>query len=101
MLADAVALLPDLQTALARTAAIARRAGGPCPFAFVAGGNSCTVADETQPPDLRPRENEPWRTYSELMYSGVLPLMLVQVREWGKGGGSKIPLIPSTLSIKT
>ena len=70
MLADAAALLPDLERALARTVAIAKRAGGgPCPFAFVAGGSSCTVADASQSMKLQPRENEPWRTYSELMYS--------------------------------
>jgi hypothetical protein len=74
MLAEAASLLPDLQTALARTAQISRKAGGPCPFSFVAGGDSCTVADARQPKALQTRENEPWRTYSELMYSSVLPI---------------------------
>ena len=74
MQADAAALLTDLRTSLARTASIATAAGGPCPFAFVAGGSSCTVADGSQPTGLQPRENEPWRSYSELLYSSVLPL---------------------------
>lgn len=44
-----------------------------CPISFVAGGNNCSVADASQSTHLQPRENEPWRTYSELMYSGAFP----------------------------
>jgi hypothetical protein len=69
---EAAALLEDVNTALERTIAIAAETPGPCPFSFVAGGDSCTVADATQSRELQDRENEPWRTYSELMYSSVL-----------------------------
>ena len=44
-----------------------------CPISFVAGGDNCSVADAAQSTRLQPRENEPWRTYSELMYSGAFP----------------------------
>ena len=69
---EAAALLEDVKTALERTIAIAAGTPGPCPFSFVAGGDSCTVADATQSRALQSRESEPWRTYSELMYSSVL-----------------------------
>ena len=71
MVANATALLADLNTSLYRTAGAA--APGGCPISFVAGGQSCVVADPGQTKALQDRENEPWRTYSELMYSGLFP----------------------------
>ena len=56
MQTEAAALLTDLRTSLARTVSIATTTGGPCPFAFVAGGSSCTVADGSQPSALQSRK---------------------------------------------
>lgn len=79
LVANATALLADLERSLERTAAAARaRTPGGCPISFVAGGSSCVVADPEQSSALQDRENEPWRTYSELMYAGVFPANLTQ-----------------------
>jgi hypothetical protein len=102
MVTEAQSLYNDLQTSLRRTAAAAvgapsslvaspasadGAAGGAatatgltpsCPISFVAGGTNCSVADPSQSTHLQSRENEPWRTYAELMYSGTFPRELTE-----------------------
>lgn len=74
MITKAAELLVAFRRSLQVTrAGLARNKTNLCSFSFVAGGSSCSVADGTQSSALQARENEPWRSYSELVYSGALP----------------------------